>query len=149
MTNEKIIEINGTKLEVDMRYATRIDTLQIGTKVKVLDKSYGVRVVHGVVIGFEPFSTLPTIIIAYVKPSTYSNPCSVEFLYYNSDTKDYEVIAAHNDDDQALDKKQIVESMDYEMNQLKNKIEEIEKAKQYFLNKFTCYWGEIKLNDGE
>ena len=41
MTDEKtIVEINGIKMEVDLRHATRVEEFKIGSKVKVLKKQY-------------------------------------------------------------------------------------------------------------
>lgn len=37
---KKIVEINGIKMEVDMRHAKTIDTYKIGDRVKVLVKQY-------------------------------------------------------------------------------------------------------------
>ena len=37
----KTIEINGVKLEIDLRTAKRVDTFKIGDNVKVLKKEYG------------------------------------------------------------------------------------------------------------
>lgn len=56
MENGKtIIEVNGVKLEVDLRTARRIDEIRIGDRVKVLIKGYSDYKVHaGTVIGFEP-----------------------------------------------------------------------------------------------
>ena len=61
-----VIEINGVKLEVDLRSARRIDTLRVGDRVKLLEKtSYGGPIVHhGVVAGFDPFPSQPTIIVS-------------------------------------------------------------------------------------
>ena len=38
--NKRIIEINGIKMEVDLRNAKRIDTFKVGDPVKVLDMTY-------------------------------------------------------------------------------------------------------------
>ena len=62
MESEKtIIEVNGVKLEVDMRTARRIEEIRIGSPVKLLTKvTYGGNKVHpGIVISFEPFKDLP------------------------------------------------------------------------------------------
>ena len=41
MADEKrIIEIDGMKVEVDLRHAKRVDTFKVGDNVKILDKSY-------------------------------------------------------------------------------------------------------------
>ena len=37
---KRIIEVNGVKLEVDMRYARKIEELRVGSRVKVLIKNY-------------------------------------------------------------------------------------------------------------
>ena len=38
--NKKIVEIDGIKLEIDMRTAKRIDQFKVGDKVKILVKKY-------------------------------------------------------------------------------------------------------------
>lgn len=40
MSETTIIEINGVKLEIDLRHAKRIDNLRVGDTVKVLRKRY-------------------------------------------------------------------------------------------------------------
>lgn len=66
--NKRVIEINGVKLEVDMRYAKRVDELRVGSKVKVLNKEYSsYKVYPGVIVGFEEFDNLPTIVVAYLE----------------------------------------------------------------------------------
>ena len=35
------VEINGTKFEVDLSKATKVEEFKIGDKVKVLEKTYG------------------------------------------------------------------------------------------------------------
>ena len=53
-TETQVIEINGVKLEVDMRYAKRVDLLRIGSRVKVLVKTYSeYKIYPGVKIGRE------------------------------------------------------------------------------------------------
>ena len=36
----EIIDIQGVKLDVDLRTATRVEEIRIGTKVRVLTKDY-------------------------------------------------------------------------------------------------------------
>ena len=40
MEEKRIIEVNGIKMEVDLRNAKRIDQFKVGDSVKVLVKSY-------------------------------------------------------------------------------------------------------------
>ena len=62
-----VIEINGSKFDVDFREAKEINTFKVGDKVKVLKKKYLEHVVYpGIIVGFEQFQKLPTIVIAYL-----------------------------------------------------------------------------------
>jgi len=58
MENEKrIIEINGIKMEVDLRTAKRIDTFKVGDPVKILDCTYSTPQIYaGVIVGFAEFN---------------------------------------------------------------------------------------------
>ncbi len=133
------IEINGIKMQVDLRYATRIETIKVGTKVKVLTKDYsGHKVQHGVVIGFEPFQELPTIIVAHVEIG-YS-ATEIKFLYFNKASKDVEIVVAYNEDEYALDKENILKALDRDIAKKEREIEDIQSKRQYFLDKFATYW---------
>lgn len=139
---KQVIEINGIKMEVDLRYAKRLDTFKVGTKVKVLIKNdySGQDVKPGVVVGFEPFESLPTIIVAYVAV-TYSE-AKLEFAYINSSDasrKKYEVIASV-DDELPLDKKEVVSGFDREIAKKKAEISDIELKKDFFLKHFNQYF---------
>jgi hypothetical protein len=141
--DKKIIEINGVKLEVDTRSATRIDEIRIGSRVKVLRKEYSnYKVLHGVVIGFEPFTNLPTIIIAaaLVEYTT----AKIEFLYYNAELKDVEVVVAGDEDEAALDAGDFIKHVDREIAKKEIEIRELADRKNYFLDKFKCYWTELE-----
>lgn len=141
--NKQIIEINGVKLEVDMRHAKRIDLINVGTRVKVLKKLYNnYEVHHGIVIGFEPFNKLPTIVVALCKMEY--NSAKIEFLYYNAETKDTEIVVALNDDLAAIDKDTFIKSIDREIaaNDVKNT--ELRERKEYFLSKFASYWQPLE-----
>lgn len=143
MNKTQVIEINGVKMEVDMRHAKRIDNLKVGTRVKVLSKEYSdYKVSHGVVIGFEPFDKLPTIIVAHAKIDY--NSAKVEFLYYNADSKDVEMVVASDDDLADLDKVDFVSKCDVEIMKKEAEIKDIEDRKRYFLEKFACFWQPIE-----
>ena len=70
--NMRTIEVNGIKMEVDMRYARRIDCFKVGDTVKVLDKRSGKNEMKpGVITDFANFKELPTIIVAVYKAGDY------------------------------------------------------------------------------
>lgn len=149
MSEKTVIEINGCKFEVDLRVARRIEEIRVGSRVKVLTKGYGdtFKVRHGIVIGFEPFKELPTVIIAAVE-TDYAG-AKIEFIYYNAKTEGIEIVVALDDDTAALDKVDFLATCDREIAKKQLEIEEIENRKRYFLEKFRCYWepGEQALKD--
>lgn len=144
MSNEKtIIEINGVKMEVDLRHATVIhENLKVGSKVKLLEKTdYGSPTVHaGVIVGFEPFQSFPTIIVAYVK--TGYNSDGLLFAYVNSSdtaTKKWEMVPSY-DDEMPVRKADVLAHFDRESNKKRAELEEIESKRDYFLRHFNTYF---------
>lgn len=137
-----IIEVNGIKLEVDLRTAKRIDTLRVGDRVKVLLKEYSdYRVYAGTVIGFEPFAILPTVIVAYLK-NDYNGP-EVKFIYFNAQSKEVEIVKAIDDDQLNIDKATVVQRMDREIEKKLAEVEDMRAKKAYFLENFKAYWPDM------
>ena len=139
MTEQTIIEVNGVKLEVDMRHARRIEELRIGSPVKLLAKGgYGGQKVHpGIVIGFEPFKDLPTILVAYVEEDWQS--ATVTVVSINSKQENFDMIAAV-DPDFAVDRANITKRFDRQIEAKKREIEVIEEQKRYFETNFKAFW---------
>lgn len=54
MDQKRIIEVNGVKLEVDLRNARRVDEFRVGSPVKVLVKNYSTYESH---FGMKEFSS--------------------------------------------------------------------------------------------
>lgn len=141
-TENTIIEINGVKLEIDLRHAKRIDQLRVGDRVKVLVKRYDdYKVYPGIVVGFEPFIKQPTIIIAYVDV-TYAS-ANLEFLYFNSSSKDREIVKAIDDDQLEVSREEMLRAFDREIGKHRNSILEIEEKRAYFDTKFRAYWEPV------
>lgn len=142
-----IIEINGIKLEVDLRTARRIETLRVGDRVKLLHTpDYGSPIVYpGVVVGFEPFDSMPTIIIAYIASKGWgADPAKIEFLYYNSKSKGFEVIVST--DDVKLDRTNALESFDRKEQKLLSDLEEVRQMRAYFERNFAAYWQPVEID---
>ena len=143
-----IIEINGVKMEVDMRHAKRIDTLAVGDRVKVLVKTYSDYKVHaGVIIGFEPFKVLPTIIVCYIEDGYGSD--GIKFVHYNAQSKDVEVVKAIDDDSADLVKADVLATLDRKITLKLNEIADLEHKKEYFLRNFQSYWQPVTAVTGE
>lgn len=100
MSNEKrIIEIDGVKLEVDMREAKRVNKFKVGDAVKVLVKKYDdYENNYGVIVGFTEFKKKPAIDILYVEKD-YSN-VDIKFKTITEDTENIEIAHVHEYDQQ-------------------------------------------------
>ena len=93
MEEKRIIEVNGVKLEVDMRSARRIDEFRVGDTVKVLDNRNDKNEMRtGVITDFANFKELPTIIVAVYKAGDFWSAPTIEFITFNADTKDIEIV---------------------------------------------------------
>ena len=140
MESKRIIEINGIKMEVDLRHAQKVESHKVGDRVRVLVKSYGdsFHSYAGMIVGFDDFKERPTIVVAYVDASAYGNE-PLKFVHINKDTKDTE-IAAMLDDFIAADKSVIVDCMDRVIIKHQEEIREMEAKKAYFLKYFGKYF---------
>jgi hypothetical protein len=137
--NTTIIEINGVKLEVDLRNARRIENLQVGSRVKCLVKNYNDFSVHpGVIVGFEPFEKLPSIVVAYLKDN-YST-ADLVFKSYNAKCDDFEIVADLDNNALEVDKANILAKFDRELEKKRMEIEEIESRRKFFVAKFGAYF---------
>lgn len=143
MSDNKIVEINGVKFEVDARTATlrELTTIRIGAKVKVLKDE---RVLYGTVIGFEPFAENPVVVICYIDSQYYSSSPDFKFLYYSAKSKE-QIVISSEDDDAGIERDDVVNKIDKAIAQKQTEIQDLEDKKRYFLAKFKTYWESFKL----
>lgn len=144
MDNKTVIEINGIKMEVDLRHARRVDNITVGTKVKVLVKgSYTEPTVHtGVVVGFEAFTEMPTIIVCYLQIDY--NGCELKFAYINNKSVDKYDIVVSVDDELPIKKQDVLARLDKEIEKKRTEIEDIERKRTYFLQHFNRYFEQVQ-----
>ena len=151
MSDEKqIIEINGVKMEVDLRHAKVIhDNIRVGSKVKVMVKSTYVspEVYAGVVVGFEPFPDLPTIIVAYVVETW--NEAKLEFAYINPGEKSaekYALIPAI-DDELPINRATVIGAFDREIAKHERAIAEVREKRAYFEARFGQWFERAEVTE--
>ncbi len=138
METTKIIEINGVKMEIDLRSAKVIDNYKVGDNIKILVKDYdNFKSYLGTIIGFDEFEKTPTIVIAYLK--TQYGSATIEFVYYNSKTKDVEICPLNNWD-LPVSKQQVLDRFDGEIEKKKNELSETEQKKKLFIELFGKYF---------
>ena len=131
------IEINGVKMEVDLRHAKRVETLRIGDRVRCLTKdtySTSHQVYPGVIVGFEPFDKLPSIVVCYLDSST------LKTRTVNTETKDFEIIAAI-DDTLLLEREHVVDLMQREIARKEIELTEAKRKLEYFERMFGRWFG--------
>lgn len=140
METRRVVEIRGVKFEVDTREAVMVHDLKVGDRVSVLLKRYGdtYDVHHGVVVGFEPFQTLPTIIVAYLV-STFDSG-EIKLLPFNEKSADTEVVKSV--DDVLFDKADALRVLDRKIEQAEQALAMANRHREYFLDHFGRYWAE-------
>jgi len=137
-----IIEINGIKMEVDLRTAKKIETYKIGDNVKVLIKEYSNYASYpGVIIGFDGFAQLPTITVCYLKTGYNAE---VKFIYVNSQTTDIEIV--HMTDADKMELNLAPEQLDREILKKEAEIADLKAKKSYFLENFNRHLAPVELH---
>lgn len=141
MENKEIIEINGIKMEVDMRTATtkKIETYKVGDQVKILVKDYSsYKSYPGVIVGFDNYEKLPTIVVAYLDIG-YSE-ANIKMAYINTESKNtYELVRAEYDIP-PFEKDSVIEKLDREITSTEQKLADLKVKRQYFIDKFNNYF---------
>lgn len=139
MDNKKIVEINGIKMEVDLRHAKTIDSYKIGDRVKILVKDYGdtYNTNYGVIVDFNEFQSLPTIVVAYIKES-YSD-VEVKIVSINSAVKGFEITPLH-EIERGLLRQDIERIMDKKIEEKENDLSKAKEAKKYLIDAFSKYF---------
>ncbi len=140
-----IIEINGVKMEVDLRHAKVVhENLCVGSKVKILEKgAYSGQSVHpGVIVGFEPFTDLPTIIVAYLD-SSYLN-VGLKFAYVNSKSADKWDLVPSVDDELPVVKGDVLATFDREIEKKTAELNDLNAKRDFFLRHFERWFAPAK-----
>jgi hypothetical protein len=140
-TERTIIEVNGVKMEVDLRHARIVhENIKVGSKVKLLVKNdYSGPVVYaGVVVGFEPFDSLPTIIVAYVKEG-YTE-AGLYFAHVNAKSADKYDMVPSLDDELPIKKEDVLAQFDRKIERARAELESHEAQRDYFLRHFNRYF---------
>jgi len=145
MENEtkRIIEVNGIKLEVDLRTAKRIDEFKVGSHVKILVKSYSdYKSYFGMIVGFDEFKSLPTIIVAYLEPGSWSES-PLKMAYINEKTEGTE-ICVHDPKDFGVERSDILEQFSRQISKKEEEIKDLERKRHYFNEMFGRYFEKIE-----
>ena len=147
MSEKRIIEINGVKLEVDLSTARRVDEFRVGDTVKVLrNQGSGFTVEPGVIVEFVNFKSLPTIQIAVFKTSMWDGN-RIEFLDYNAESKGLEIVAC-GEHELRLEKNSIVDKMNAAIEEYQHKADDLRAKRDWFLKYFGKYFDKKPEDEG-
>jgi hypothetical protein len=134
----KIIEINGVKMEVDLREATTLDTYKCGDLVKILVPEYGdtFKAMAGVIIGFDNFKSRPAIVVAYLD-AKFSD-AEIKLAYIHDGGK-HEITHA-SPADVPFSKEQVDQLMDRHIAAKQKELDEAQWRKRQFESWFGKYF---------
>ena len=142
MSDNKIIEVGGVKLEVDLRTAKTIECYKVGDAVRVLVKKYQdtYESYSEVIIGFDAFKARPTIVVAYIEASY--NTADVKIANINSGSEDIEIAPAAGESFILSEKSRVEDLLDRGILSAENKLEEERAKKAYFQKYFGLLFEE-------
>jgi len=144
--DKRTIEINGIKLEVDMRSARRIDEFKVGDSVKVLDSRDDRNVMRsGVITDFANFKELPTIMVAVYKEGSYWERPTIEFIPFNAETKDIEIVGV-SAEEIIVSRDTVVQKFDDEITKKRDELNDLIIKRDTFVKYFGKGQGD---NDHE
>ena len=144
--DKRIIEINGIKLEVDMRSARRIDEFKVGDSVKVLDSRDDRNEMRsGVITDFANFKELPTIMVAIYKAGSYWERPTIEFIPFNAETKGIEIVGV-NAEEIIVSRDTVVQKFDDEITKKRDELNDLIIKRDTFVKYFGKGQGD---NDHE
>lgn len=147
--SKQIVEIKGVKLEVDMRTAKTIDTFKVGDRVKVLIKQYSnYKSLPGIIVGFDAFEKLPTIIVLTFNPSAYSSQ-PLELHYINAQSENVELCMDASNIPIDIDHADIIDRLNKEIEKKQIEIDETVRQREYFKAMYGMYFDNPLKEDQE
>jgi len=135
----KQVEINGIKVEVDLRTCKTISTYKVGDNIKVLKKGYydTFNVYSGVIVDFVAFKARPAIVIAYFE-SSYSGT-DIKFETITQDSQGIE-IAPCLPHELKINKDRVVDKFDIAIAAKEREADDLRQKKAYFIDNFAKFF---------
>ena len=142
--SKRIIEIDGVKVEIDLRTAKRVESFKVGDNIKILDKEYDTyKVKPCIIVDFAEFQELPTIVIAVFDEGSWSSTPNISFIYYNKNTSKKVEIVSCSEDEIKVSKEGVIERFEREIQKKKNEYEDLKNKLEYFKTHFLKVYKEI------
>jgi uncharacterized phage-like protein YoqJ len=143
--DKRIVEIDGVKLEVDLRTAKVIDHYKVGDPVRVLTKDTYDSVKAGVIVGFCEFEKNPAIEIMVLNKD-YSG-ISFSILTIISGKENNAQIAPFDKYQGLISQIDIVTRFDRQIEAKELELADLKLKKKYFIDDFSKAFSQIIPND--
>lgn len=132
---KRIIEVDGVKMEIDLRTARVVDTYHVGDNVKILRKRYnGYEILPGAIVGFTEFRNRPALELLAIEPDG-----SVIFLTYaaknDGEQQDIE-IAPFNKFELLIDRASIMDKLNRCVEVKENELRDATAKRNAFVQTF-------------
>jgi hypothetical protein len=147
--NKRIVEINGVKVEVDLRTAKVIDFFKVGDPVRVFHpkNDYSNAEIHpGVIVGFCRFSENPAIEIMELKSDYYG--ISFEIVVIAEGINNNLQIAAYDKYEGLISQADVVTKFDRLIQQKELELSDLKLKKKYFIDDFAKAFEQIVPTGG-
>ena len=147
MDNEDFIrqiEIDGIKVEVDLRTAKKVDVYKIGDNVKVLKKTYNNEhsVYSGVIVDFVAFKELPAIVVAYFEQDY--NGVNIKFETITKESQGIE-IAPCLPHEMKINKARVIDKFNIAIASKQRDVDELVQKRDYFVENFSKFFEEATV----
>lgn len=139
MSETRIVEIGGVKVEVDLRTAKVVETYRVGDNVAVLAKGWGddFKVHPGVIAAFDEFPGLPTITIAYLEGGKLLR------AHLNAKSGDKILISPLTALTSYFQREDVLGQFDREILATQAKLDELHQQRAFFVEHFGRMFGEF------
>ena len=148
--SKRIVEINGVKLEVDLREAKVIGCYKVGDPVRILHpkNNYNdAEIRAGVIVGFCEFEKTPAIEILELDQS-YSG-ATFKMIVIGDGLNENIQIAPYDKYEGLISQGDIVTKFDRQIQQKELELADLKLKKQYFINDFAKAFERIVPKDME
>lgn len=141
IANIQNFSVGAVTIAASRDAAIRAELLKVGDPVRVLSNpSYGEPTVStGVIVGFEPFKELPTIIVAYIEASF--SKAEMKMLYFNDKSTGHEILPAAPDTNIEIERSRVLDWFDSEETTALAAVDEVRAKRRYF----EKYFGNVML----
>jgi uncharacterized phage-like protein YoqJ len=142
--DKRIVEIDGVKLEIDLRTAKVIDHYKIGDPVRVLHtgNEYNSATINpGVIVGFCEFESAPAIEILELKKE-YSG-INFNLVTIISGQKNNVQIAPYDKYEGLVSQSDVITRFDREIQAKELELADLKLKKKYFIDDFSKAFKQI------